>query len=122
MVSDFLKNPRLCHVMGQPIVAPFVIRVTTAEQLTQQSSTFRTYNDELFYHIEKMEDDAYAAQAERICENIFADVGHTVEQYVKTFGNTMAIEEYFEGWAFGQYWKQNPRSLTKEGLLSNNST
>jgi hypothetical protein len=29
--TDCLKNPRLCHVMGQPIAPPFVARVTTQE-------------------------------------------------------------------------------------------
>ncbi|MDQ2886756.1 MAG: hypothetical protein M3Y39_11825 [Chloroflexota bacterium] len=31
--SDCLKNPRLCHVIGQPIVPPFVVRVTTVRRV-----------------------------------------------------------------------------------------
>lgn len=122
--TDCLKNPHVCHVIGQPIVTPFVVRVTTPEQLTQQSTLLRTRSDELLYHIEKVADEAQEAQevqeaqAERLREHIFAGVGRTVEQYVKTFGNTSAIEEHFEHWVFGQYWKQHPRCLTQEARNS----
>ncbi len=30
--TDCLKNPRLCHVIGQPIVPPFVIRATDQQE------------------------------------------------------------------------------------------
>lgn len=109
--TDCLKNPLLCHVIGQPIVAPFVVRVTTQEQLTQQSSALRSRSDELLYQIETQGDED---RAEHIREQIFAGVGRTVEQYVKLLGNTTAIEENFERWVFGPYWKQHPRSLSEE--------
>jgi hypothetical protein len=44
---DCLKNQLLCHVMGQSIVPPFVVRVTTPEQLVQQSGALRTGSGEL---------------------------------------------------------------------------
>jgi hypothetical protein len=113
--TDCLKNPRLCHVIGQPIIAPFVVRVTTSEQLTQQSQTIRSRSDEMLYKVEQLGDEA---QAERIREYIFAGVGRTVEQYVKQFGNTVAIEDHFEQWVFGPYWQQHQRSLSQEARNS----
>ncbi|HVB25622.1 MAG TPA: hypothetical protein VNG51_27040 [Ktedonobacteraceae bacterium] len=119
--TDCLKNPLLCHVIGQPIIAPFVVRATTQEQLTRQSTALRTRSDELLYQLEKLGTDGNVQeeqQAEHIREHIFAGVGRSVEQYVKLFGNTTAIEENFERWVFGPYWKQHPRSLSQEARNS----
>ncbi|GAC1631521.1 MAG: hypothetical protein NVS4B9_23780 [Ktedonobacteraceae bacterium] len=109
--TDCLKNPHLCHVIGQPIVAPFVVRVTTAEQLTQQSGERRIRSDELLRTAEQTGDEL---RAEFIRDHIFTDIGRVVEQYVKLVGNTKGIEENFEKWIFGPYWKQHPRCLLEE--------
>ena len=114
---DCLKNPLLCHVIGQPIVAPFVVRATSQEQLTRQSTALRTRSDELLYKLEKLGEDGNEQeeqQAEHLRDHIFSGVGRSVEQHVKLFGNTTAIEENFERWVFGSYWKQHPRSLSQE--------
>jgi hypothetical protein len=115
---DCLKNPRLYHVMGQTIVSPFVVRVTTQEQLTQQSNELRTRNSELLQQAEQRGDEA---RAEQLRGHIFTGIGRAVEQYVKLFGNTKAIEENFERWVFGPYWKQHARCLsvaTRDSLVS----
>lgn len=109
--TDCLKNPLLCHVIGQPIVPPFVVRATTQEQLAQQSSNLRTRSDELLYAVEHANDEA---RAEQIRDHIFTGIGRAVEQYVKVFGNTKGIEENFERWVFGLYWKQHARCLSEE--------
>ncbi|MEO6889724.1 MAG: hypothetical protein ABI456_10540 [Ktedonobacteraceae bacterium] len=116
--SDCLKNPRLCHVIGQAITAPFVIRVTTQEQLTRQSGDLRSRSNEQLQQAEHVGDEA---RAELIRGHIFTGIGKAVEQYVKLFGNPKAIEENFERWAFGQYWQRHPRSLaetTRNALIS----
>ena len=116
--TDCLKNPRLCHVMGQPIVPPFVLRVITQEQLEQQSRTLRTRSNELLQDAEQAGDEA---RAELIRAHIFTGIGRAVEQYVSLFGNTKPIEEKFGGWIFGRYWQQDKRSLaanTRRSLVS----
>ncbi len=116
--TDCLKNPRLCHVINQSIVPPFVLRVTTQEQLRQQGSELRKRSDERLSEMEKKKDEA---QAEQIRGHIFTGIGRAVEQYVKLFGNTKGIEENFERWVFGPYWKQHPCCLsveTRNSLLS----
>jgi hypothetical protein len=60
-------------------------------------------------------------RAEQLRGHIFTGIGRAVEQYVKLFGNTIAIAENFERWVFGPYWKQHPRSLaeaTRNSLVS----
>jgi len=104
--------------MGQTIVSPFVVRVTTQEQLTQQSNELRTRNSELLQQAEQRGDEM---RAEQLRGHIFTGIGRAVEQYVKLFGNTKAIEENFERWVFGPYWKQHARCLsvtTRDSLVS----
>ncbi len=116
--QDCLKNPRVCHVMGQTIITPIVVRVTTQEQLNQVSSDLRTRQSEL---LQLAESRGNEVRAEELRRHIFTGIGRAVEQYVKLFGNTKAIEENFERWAFGPYWKQHQRSLadaTRNCLVS----
>jgi hypothetical protein len=104
--------------MGQTIVSPFVVRVTSKEQLSQQSNDLRTRNSELLQQAEHRGDDA---RAEQLRGHIFTGIGRAVEQYVKLFGNTKGIEENFERWVFGKYWKQHPRCLSstaRDALVS----
>ncbi len=83
--TDCLKNPFLCHVIGQSIVPPFVARVATQEQLMQKSSELRMRSDESLAAAETVGDEA---RAEQMRGQIFTGVGRAVEQYVKLFGNT----------------------------------
>lgn len=115
---DCLKNPRLCHIMGQTIVSPFVVRVTSQEQLSQQSSDLRARNSELLQQAEHRGDEA---RAEQLRGHIFTGIGRAVEQYVKLFGNTRGIEENFERWVFGKYWQQHSSCLSstaRDALVS----
>lgn len=114
LVSDTehcLKDPRLCHVIGQPIVPPFVVRAATPDALSQQSSTLRTRSDEL---LRQMEAEGDEDSAEQLRHHIFIGVGRAVEQYVQLHGNTASLEEQYEQWIFGQYWKSHPRCLAEE--------
>ena len=116
--SDCLKNPRLCHIIGQSIVPPFVVRVTTHDELSNASRTLRARSDEQLTDAEERGEDA---RAEQLRQRIFAGIGRTVEQYVRIYGNTRTIEENFERWIFGPYWQQHPRSLdqaTRNALIS----
>lgn len=116
--TDCLKNPRLCHAMGQAIVPPFVLRVITQEQLEQQCHLLRTRGNELLQAAEQAGDEV---RAERIREQLFSGIGQAVEQYIKLFGNTKSIEDNFENWVFSDRWKQHAWSLaqeTRRSLLS----
>lgn len=116
--TDCLKNPRLCHVMGQPIVQPFVLRVMTQEELERQCQTLRTYGDERLQAAEQAGDEI---RAERIREQILTGVGRAVEQYIRLFGNTIQIENKFREWVFERYWDEDRRCLaetTRHSLLS----
>lgn len=115
---DCLKNPRLCHVIGQSIVPPTVIRATTQAQLAQQSQMLRERNTE---RLEVAEQHGDEERAECIREQIFTGVGKATEQFVDLFGNTQAIEENFKNWIFGDHWQEHERSLaetTRHALIS----
>ncbi len=108
---DCLKNPRVCHVIDQKIIPPIVIRATTQEELIQQAGDLRTRNDETLRQAEQSGDEE---RAEQLRNHIFLGIGRAVEQYVKLRGNTTMIEEHFEQWVFGAYWKQHARCLAEE--------
>ncbi len=116
--TDCLKNPRLCHVIGQSIVPPTVIRATNQTQLVQQGQMLRERNTERLQEAEQRGDEE---RAERIREQIFTGVGRATEHYVELFGDTRSIEESFESWIFGKYWKEHTRRLaetTRHALIS----
>ncbi len=108
---DCLQNPHVCHVIDQKIIPPIVIRATTQDELTQQAGDLRTRNDETLRQAEQSGDEE---RAEQLRNHIFLGVGRAVEQYVKLRGNTTMIEEHFEQWVFGAYWKQHSRCLAEE--------
>jgi hypothetical protein len=116
--TDCLKNPRLCHVMGQMLVPPFVARVTTKEQLVTRNLALRQHNAPF---LQQLEDEKDEVRAEQIRQQIFMGMGRIIEQYVRVFGNTRQTEEKLEKWVFGQYWKKHPRCLaqtTRDTLVS----
>ncbi|MEI8308459.1 MAG: hypothetical protein WCF99_15480 [Chloroflexales bacterium] len=120
--EDCLTNPTLCHVMGQTIMPPFVLRVTNQAELNRQTSDLRARNDQRLRESEAGNDEERAAQAEQLRANIFTGVGRTVEQYVKLRGNTQSIEEHLESWVFGAYWQKKAdwalSAATREMLKS----
>jgi hypothetical protein len=111
---DCLQNERLCHVKGQPIVPPFVVRATSDSELRQQTSDIRTRSAAHLHAIEQASDDESQAYAEHLRTQIVTGVGRAVEQYVKMRGNTKTIEEHMEQWVFGEYWQAHPRALAQE--------
>lgn len=113
-----LKDPHLCHVYGQPITPPFVIRVETLSGLEQQNSDLRANSEQRLREAEEAGDET---RAEQLRSHIFLGVGRTIEQYVQRHGNTTSIEAHFEDWIFGDYWKNHSRQLsedTRNNLLS----
>lgn len=106
-----MKDAFYCHVIGQRIIPPFVIRATSFDALTQQSTNVRTQSDSMLRQAENVGDEA---RAEQLRSHIFLGVGRAIEQYVQVRGNTANIEAHYEEWIFGQYWKQHARSLAKE--------
>lgn len=116
--TDCLKNPYLCHVIGQPIVPPFVLRVITQEELERHCQLLRTRGNELLEAAELAGDEV---RAERLREQIFNGIGRAVEQYVRLFGNTTQIENSFRDWAFQGYWNEGKHCLaetTRRSLIS----
>lgn len=116
--TDCLKNPKVCHVIGQSIAPPFLSRVMTQGQLVAHSSTLRQRSDPLLGQAEKEGDEA---RAEKLRQHVFAGIGHALEQYVRVFCDTRSVEEKLERWVFGKYWKQDSRSLaeaTRQSLIS----
>jgi hypothetical protein len=118
--NDCLKNPQVCHVIGQPIIPPFVVRTTTQAELQERTQDLRRQHDTALTQHER--DDTEAAPAEQLRAYIFTGIGRTIEQYVKIRGNTAMIEEQFERWVFGNCWRNDPsRALaadTRAMLLS----
>ena len=108
---DCLKNPRLCHIIGQAVIPPIVVRATTREELDERARETRARHDEALAEAEQRADDG--ERAEQLRAQIFTGIGRTVEQYVKIRGNTSAIEELFERWVFGEYWRTHPRCLSE---------
>ena len=107
-----LKDPRLCHIIGQAIIPPIVVRATTREELDQRARETRARHDEALAEAERQNDEG--ERAEQLRAHIFTGIGRTIEQYVKVRGNTSTIEELFERWVFGEYWREHPRSLSEE--------
>jgi hypothetical protein len=108
--KDCLKNPHLCHVIGQPITPPFVVRVTSQAALTHQSGELRARVDAA---LAQAENQGKEEEAEAIRQQVFNGVGQTVENYVKLMGNTKEIEKSFDTWAFGNDWRKTHRCLDK---------
>jgi len=106
-----LKDPYRCHVIGQPIMPPIVIRATSLNDVQEQSSNIRTRNDDLLTKAEQVEDEE---EAEQLRSQILTGIGRTVEQFVQLRGNTKSIEAEFERWTFEDYWKRHSRSLAEE--------
>src|SRR5713226_9507919 len=57
-----LKDLQKCHVIGQSIVRPEVVRVTTPEGLLKKSSNLRTRSDEVLRQAEAMDEEDRAEQ------------------------------------------------------------
>ncbi len=116
--KDCNKNPLVCHVIGQGIVRPEIVRVTTKEGLHRKGADLRRRNYEQLRQAEEAGNDA---KAEQMRTQIFNGVGGAVEQYVRLRGNTQPIADKFK-WIFGaDYWEQGPRALaveTRNMLLS----
>jgi len=109
--TDCLRNARVCHVIGQPIVPPIIVRVATQDELTQRTGQIRAQKHAALNDAEQHGDQEHA---EQLRQQIFTGVGRTVEHYVKLHGNTASIEETLEHWIFGAYWKSDPRSLSED--------
>jgi len=113
-----LKDARFCHVLGQPVVPPFVIRTSTLNELSHKSGDIRTRTNAT---LKQAEDESDESKAEQLRNHIFLGVGRAIEQYVQLKGNTKNLEENYEEWIFGLYWKQHSHSLaesTRRILLS----
>lgn len=111
-----LKDPRLCHVVGQAITIPFVIRTATLDGLARQAEELRARSAEALHREEERaqrREEGAEERAEQLRGHIFTGIGRTVEQYVRLRGNTATIEEMFERWVFGEFWRTHPWSLSE---------
>ena len=116
--KDCLKNPNLCHIIGQPIAPPYIVRATSQADLIRQSSNLR---ERVEAELQEAENQGQEEKAEAIREQVFSGIGNTVEHYVKLMGNTKEIEKSFDTWAFGHDWQKSPRCLdkiTRDALVS----
>jgi hypothetical protein len=116
--TQCLKDSRVCHVIGQGVTRPEVIRVTTRDGLHNKSSSVRSRNDEQLHRAEQSGNED---QAEQLRQQIFGSIGSATEQYVKLRGDTQHIEDTFKNWIFREYWKDHQRALapkTRDILLS----
>lgn len=109
--TDCLKNPRVCHAIGQSIVPPLVIRASTPSELFRQSTAIRNRSNTT---LQQAEDEGHEEHAEQLRTQIFTGIGRAVEQYARVHGNLAAIEDYFEQWIFGIYWRSHARCLAAE--------
>lgn len=105
-----LKDPRLCHVVSQPITIPFVVRTATLDGLAGQAGDLRARSEET---LRRAEGAGAEERAEQLRGHIFAGIGRAVEQYVRLRGNTATIEEMFERWVFGEHWRTHPWALSE---------
>ena len=90
----------------------------TQEQLVNQSNDLRGRSDK---QLRQEEANGNETRAESMRQHIFTGIGRAVEQYVKLFANTSAIESTFEAWIFGENWKKHPRCLdehSRNALIS----
>ncbi|MBX0331294.1 hypothetical protein K2Z83_26955 [Oscillochloris sp. ZM17-4] len=109
--ADCLRNPKVCHVIGQPIVPPVVLRSLSGGELAGRAGELRHAAERALSAAERGGDEEHT---EQLRAQIFAGVGRAVEQYVKLRGNTEAIREHFEQWVFGEHWAAHPWSLGED--------
>lgn len=108
---DCLNNPRVCHVIGQSIVRPEVMRVVTQADLHQKSLEVRQRGDA---RLQQAEAQGKEDEAEQIRGQVFTSIGSAVEQLTALRGDTRAIEEHFSKWVFKGYWQEGRRQLASE--------
>ncbi|GHO65082.1 hypothetical protein KSC_039740 [Ktedonobacter sp. SOSP1-52] len=116
--TDCLQNARLCHVIDQPILPPFVVRAIDEKQLAQQTAQLRQRGETLLQLAEQNGDEE---RAELLRTRVINGIAHVTEQYVKQFAKTEDVEEEFERWVFTRHWKHDPSCLTqtnRDSLIS----
>jgi hypothetical protein len=120
---ECLQNPLVCHMIGQPIVPPVVLRSLSGGELAGCIGDLRHATDQALSEAEhqalaaalsEAERQQHEERAEQLRAQILAGVGRAVEQYVRQRGNTEAIREHFEQWVFGDHWANHPWCLTED--------
>ncbi len=114
-MKDCLKNPQLCHIMGNDefhgALPPFIRRVQSQEQLIETITQLRN----LLQSKIAEDDDSQEADAAR--SRLIEAIGKLAETYMEfRQPDTLDIEEKLE-LIFGQYWQQSadtPRGLPEE--------
>jgi hypothetical protein len=105
-----LKDPRLCHVIGQTLLPPRVERVNNLDDLKDHISELRVYSEEALRQAEQEENEE---KAEQLRSQILYAVGNMIERYVESKSDTAWLEKYL-GMVFKTYWKRDGRCLAEE--------
>jgi hypothetical protein len=106
-----LKDPRVCHVMGQAILPPRISRVVNLEDLKLQVEKLREYGEEALRQVDENGD---TERSEQLGNQILLNVGNMIEQYVRMHGDVTQQEKFFRDGLFKEYWKRHERALTEE--------
>jgi hypothetical protein len=112
--TDCLKNPKVCHIMGQEshklLFPPFVDRILSLDELQAEIAKLRAR----FKANLDINDDSNEAEQQR---NILIEaIGRLVTSYTNLHqADTKPIEDRLE-MIFGSYWNdpENPRRLSEE--------
>lgn len=106
---DCLANPWQCHVVGQGVLRPMVLRPSSAEDVASQAGDVRQRGDEALSKAEQQGDED---RAEAIRSHVMLAVGQAVERYVQIRGHARAVEDKLH-WIFQDYWASDgqPRRL-----------
>jgi hypothetical protein len=114
--NDCLRNPRVCHILGQPhaaaLVPPFVKRVLNKEQLAENIAQLR---ERLSRQIDP-DDESEAAESARA--SLLRTIGELTESYVNLRQPDTLLAQIEEklAWAFGELWRadQHQRGLPED--------
>jgi hypothetical protein len=113
-----LKDPRLCHAIGQVIIPPQVKRVTSLDDFKRTIEQLREYGEELLKQAEEERDEE---KVEQIRSLILQQMGEKIEQYVRMRGNTAMQEKFLHDGLFKGYWDKHGYCLeldTRNILIS----
>jgi hypothetical protein len=106
-----LQDPSLCHVIGQIAMPPQVKRVVDLADLKLHIGQLREYGEAALKQAEEANDEEKAEQWRGL---ILQRVGETIEQYVKTHGDSALQIKYLRDGIFKEYWERHACCLEPE--------
>ena len=102
--QDCLRNPQMCHVIGQHILPPYIQRVWTPEELATASQELRSYVQDI-----DPDDESFEADVKRGA--LFKHISELAQSYMELVKPDTRYVNKVLGDIFGAYWATAPDCL-----------